>query len=53
MNQTPSSTKYTNDQNIFFKDFAAAMEKLSLYGVKTGSNREVRRRCDGFNNLKV
>lgn len=41
---------YEKDQNVFFKDFASAMQKLSLVGVKTGKNNgEVRRRCDAFN----
>lgn len=42
--------EYAGDQGLFFKDFAAAMEKLSLTGVKTGKEGEVRRRCDAFNN---
>ncbi|KZV57706.1 peroxidase 63 [Dorcoceras hygrometricum] len=41
---------YSRDQDAFFKAFASAMEKLSVFGVKTGSNGEVRRRCDAFNN---
>lgn len=40
---------YARDQNEFFKAFARAMEKLSLYGIKTGRRGEVRRRCDAFN----
>ncbi|KAG9159902.1 hypothetical protein Leryth_005656 [Lithospermum erythrorhizon] len=40
---------YSRDQNAFFQAFAKAMEKLSEYGVKTGRNGEVRRRCDAFN----
>ncbi|KAG9159738.1 hypothetical protein Leryth_007772 [Lithospermum erythrorhizon] len=40
---------YSRDQKAFFKAFAKAMEKLSEYGVKTGKNGEVRRRCDAFN----
>ena len=49
----PIVTEYAKDQNVFFNDFAAAMEKLGHYRVKTESNGETRRRCDVFNNLKV
>uniref|UniRef100_A0A803MMD7 Peroxidase n=2 Tax=Chenopodium quinoa TaxID=63459 RepID=A0A803MMD7_CHEQI len=41
---------YAKDQNAFFSDFAKAMQKLSLVGVKTGRHGEIRRRCDAFNN---
>ena len=41
---------YAKYQSAFFKDFAKAMQKLSLVGVKTGRHGEVRRRCDAFNN---
>ncbi|EPS59901.1 hypothetical protein M569_14901 [Genlisea aurea] len=41
---------FSKDQNAFFQAFAAAMEKLSLLGVKTGTAGEIRRRCDSFNN---
>ncbi|KAG1327021.1 peroxidase 63 [Cocos nucifera] len=41
---------YAANNTAFFNDFVHAMEKLSVYGVKTGSNGEVRRRCDDFNN---
>ncbi|XP_010528275.1 PREDICTED: peroxidase 63-like [Tarenaya hassleriana] len=40
---------YARDQERFFKDFARAMQKLSLYGVKTGRRGEIRRRCDAIN----
>ncbi|CAN8266087.1 unnamed protein product [Cochlearia groenlandica] len=40
---------YARDQDRFFRDFANAMQKLSLYGVKTGRRGEVRRRCDAIN----
>lgn len=40
---------YARDQNAFFSDFAKAMQKLSLVGVKTGRHGEIRRRCDAFN----
>ncbi|KAL2475553.1 Peroxidase 41 [Abeliophyllum distichum] len=43
--------KYAKDNNLFFRDFARAMEKLSVLGVKTGHKGEVRKRCDLFNNL--
>ncbi|XP_061363785.1 peroxidase 65-like [Gastrolobium bilobum] len=42
---------YARDQQAFFQDFAKAMEKLSVLGVKTGRKGEVRARCDQFNNL--
>ncbi|XP_022852754.1 peroxidase 31-like [Olea europaea var. sylvestris] len=41
---------YSKNQNAFFVAFARAMEKLSVYGVKTGRKGEIRRRCDAFNN---
>ncbi|GER35772.1 peroxidase superfamily protein [Striga asiatica] len=41
---------YSKNQSAFFDAFAKAMEKLSVYGVKTGRQGEVRRRCDAFNN---
>ncbi|KAL9996586.1 putative peroxidase [Helianthus debilis subsp. tardiflorus] len=40
---------YARDQKAFFEAFGRAIEKLSLYGVKTGRNGEIRRRCDSFN----
>ncbi|KAG2301479.1 hypothetical protein Bca52824_030130 [Brassica carinata] len=40
---------YARDQDRFFKDFAKAMQKLSLYGVQTGRRGEIRRRCDAIN----
>ncbi|KAK7278612.1 hypothetical protein RJT34_23644 [Clitoria ternatea] len=42
---------YAKDQQAFFRDFARAMEKLSVFGVKTGKQGEVRNRCDQFNNI--
>ncbi|KAK7391519.1 hypothetical protein VNO78_19935 [Psophocarpus tetragonolobus] len=42
---------YANDQQAFFNDFAAAMEKLSVFRVKTGNQGEVRTRCDQFNHI--
>ncbi|KAJ4826429.1 Peroxidase 63 [Turnera subulata] len=35
---------YARDQNKFFQDFAKAMQKLSVYGIKTGRRGEIRRR---------
>ncbi|XP_065876329.1 peroxidase 31-like [Euphorbia lathyris] len=40
---------YAKDQNKFFKDFARAMEKLSIHGIKTGRRGEIRHRCDAVN----
>ncbi|KAK0585816.1 hypothetical protein LWI29_034385 [Acer saccharum] len=40
---------YARDQNLFFRDFARAMEKLGVYGVKTGRGGEIRHRCDAIN----
>ncbi|CAK9161283.1 unnamed protein product [Ilex paraguariensis] len=40
---------YAKNQTAFFQAFSQAMEKLSLYGVKTGRTGQIRRRCDAFN----
>ncbi|KAK8972230.1 hypothetical protein V6N11_028936 [Hibiscus sabdariffa] len=40
---------YAKDQNKFFRDFARAMQKLSVYRIKTGRRGEIRRRCDAAN----
>ncbi|XP_057769410.1 peroxidase 31-like [Salvia miltiorrhiza] len=40
---------YSRDQNAFFRAFASAMQKLSVYGVKTGRRGEIRHRCDALN----
>ncbi len=40
---------YAADQNKFFAAFAKAMEKLSVYKVKTGRQGEIRHRCDAIN----
>lgn len=45
----PFVEMYARDQDRFFKDFARAMQKLSLYGVQTGRRGEIRRRCDAIN----
>ncbi|KAM6590136.1 peroxidase 31-like [Cannabis sativa] len=49
----PHVDLYATNQTKFFQDFAHAMEKLSVYKIKTGRKGEVRRRCDAFNNLKT
>lgn len=49
----PFVQMYAANQSMFFADFAAAMEKLSSYKIKTGKDGEVRRRCDQFNSLDV
>ncbi|KAK7268494.1 hypothetical protein RIF29_21193 [Crotalaria pallida] len=46
----PIVEEYARDQQAFFLDFARAMEKVSVMGVKTGDKGEVRNRCDRFNN---
>lgn len=43
---------YASNQSKFFQDFSHALEKLSIYGIKTGRKGEVRHRCDAFNTLK-
>ena len=40
---------YARNETRFFQDFVRAMEKLSVYGVKTGTAGEIRRRCDQVN----
>lgn len=47
----PIAEEYAKDEKVFFKDFAAAMEKLSVFRVKTDSQGEVRSRCDQFNHI--
>ncbi|KAL3529604.1 hypothetical protein ACH5RR_008926 [Cinchona calisaya] len=47
----PVVDKYAQDSKAFFNDFAKAMEKVSVYGVKTGRKGEVRKRCDAFNSV--
>lgn len=44
---------YAKNQTAFFNDFARAIEKLSLNGVKTGNQGEVRRKCDAFNSIHI
>lgn len=48
-----SSVLYGKDQNAFFHDFARAMVKLSLVGVKQGRMGEIRHRCDAFNYIQT
>ncbi|KEH43331.1 putative peroxidase [Medicago truncatula] len=43
---------YARDEQAFFQDFARAMEKVSVLGVKTGTQGEVRSRCDQFNKIQ-
>ncbi|CAN0924435.1 Peroxidase 63 [Linum grandiflorum] len=45
----PFVEMYAKDQDRFFKDFAIAMQKLSVYGIKTGRRGEIRHRCDAAN----
>lgn len=47
----PYVDMYAANQTKFFQDFAHAVEKISVYNVKTGRKGEVRRRCDAFNTL--
>ncbi|GAB2280403.1 Peroxidase 65 [Dionaea muscipula] len=46
---------YAANETAFFNDFARAMEKVGMYNIKTGTQGEVRSRCDQFNviNTKV
>ncbi|KAI8528399.1 hypothetical protein RHMOL_Rhmol12G0145900 [Rhododendron molle] len=44
---------YAANQTAFFDDFARAMEKVSVYQIKTGRKGEVRHRCDTFNTLNT
>uniref|UniRef100_A0A453PL21 Peroxidase n=1 Tax=Aegilops tauschii subsp. strangulata TaxID=200361 RepID=A0A453PL21_AEGTS len=45
----PLVERYAANNTAFFDDFSRAMEKLSMYGVKTGADGEIRRRCDAYN----
>ncbi|XP_010254924.1 PREDICTED: peroxidase 31-like [Nelumbo nucifera] len=49
----PYVQAYATNQTAFFQAFSHAMEKLSMYGVKTGRWGEIRRRCDAFNIIKT
>uniref|UniRef100_A0A7N0RAC8 Peroxidase n=1 Tax=Kalanchoe fedtschenkoi TaxID=63787 RepID=A0A7N0RAC8_KALFE len=49
----PYVEMYSADQQLFFADFAKAMEKMSVMEVKTGRKGEVRSRCDAFNELRT
>lgn len=40
---------YAANQTAFFDEFGRAIEKVSLFSIKTGNDGEVRRRCDAFN----
>ncbi|KAJ0986721.1 hypothetical protein J5N97_005077 [Dioscorea zingiberensis] len=50
---SPFVRLYAANQTAFFHDFAAAMQKLSILGVKSRRNGEVRRRCDQFNTISA
>ncbi|XP_062114951.1 peroxidase 65-like [Humulus lupulus] len=45
----PIAESFAADQKVFFRAFSQAMEKLSVYNVKTGQEGEVRLVCDAFN----
>lgn len=45
----PFVEMYANDNTLFFDDFSKAIEKLSILGVKSDKEGEIRRRCDAFN----
>ncbi|CAN1162726.1 Peroxidase 63 [Linum perenne] len=45
----PFVEMYAKDENKFFRDFGIAMQKLSVYGIKTGRRGEIRHRCDAAN----
>ncbi|OVA14738.1 Plant peroxidase [Macleaya cordata] len=49
----PFAELYATNQTAFFQAFSHAMEKLSVYGIKTGHKGEVRHRCDAFNSIKA
>ncbi|KAK9675704.1 hypothetical protein RND81_11G024900 [Saponaria officinalis] len=49
----PIVDHYASNETAFFDDFAKAMEKVSLFQIKTGNDGEIRHRCDQFNNIKV
>lgn len=44
---------YAANETAFFTDFAHAMQKVSVYGVKTGNKGEVRHRCDLPNKVQA
>ncbi|MCL7028230.1 hypothetical protein MKW94_008649 [Papaver nudicaule] len=41
--------RYSEDQALFFQEFAKSMVKLGRVGVKTGKEGEIRRDCRKFN----
>ncbi|RZC79978.1 hypothetical protein C5167_042549 [Papaver somniferum] len=41
--------RYSEDQELFFQEFAKAMVKLGRVGVKTGNEGQIRRDCKKFN----
>ncbi|KAK2985336.1 hypothetical protein RJ640_029480 [Escallonia rubra] len=44
---------YAENQTAFFDAFAHAMQKVSIYMIKTGKKGEVRHRCDAFNSIQT
>lgn len=44
---------YAANETAFFQAFANAMEKLSVYNLKQGTDGEVRHRCHEFTNLNA
>ncbi|XP_059655986.1 peroxidase 6-like [Cornus florida] len=42
---------YADNQAAFFEGFTRAIEKVSTYKVKTGTEGEVRHRCDALNSI--
>ncbi|KAK8337553.1 hypothetical protein V6Z11_A09G197100 [Gossypium hirsutum] len=44
---------YAFNQTAFSNDFARAIEKLSLSGIKTGNQGEVRRKCNALNTFQT
>ncbi|KAL9226368.1 hypothetical protein vseg_002191 [Gypsophila vaccaria] len=42
---------YATNETAFFNDFAKAMEKVSMFQIKTGKDGEIRHRCDQFNTV--
>ena len=41
--------KFANDNNYFFEQFVEAMSILTEHNVLTGSQGEIRKRCDVIN----
>ncbi|XP_059643400.1 peroxidase 41-like [Cornus florida] len=45
----PLCEKFAKSETEFFQAFAKAMVKISMIGIKTGNDGEIRHRCDKFN----